>query len=212
MSASKHSPTPLTQPLCPAVCPAPRLGGRVFIHLAALCLAALLFLPGEAMAAQNFRIKGFSLGGTDKQLEVHLQLGVTEEYNLSYMLRDGAKMELSCRVELLRKRSFWSNELLAETEVYFRLSYDLLLRDFVLASESEPPVRNDNFHSLLSETWNDLVILLDNPTGLAANEDYLIKATVELKHSEMPPWLTRSILFWSDVIIPATTFELDLAY
>lgn len=186
--------------------------GQILCGLAALALASLFWHPAAAVAAQKFQIKGFSVGGTDKQVEVHLRLAVSEEQNLSYMLRDGAKMEFICRVELLRKRTFWSNELLAENGVYYRLTYDLLLRDFVLAAQDEPPARNENFHALLAETWGDLVIALDNPAGLAPDEEYLIRATVELKHGEMPPWLARSILFWSDVIIPPTTFELDLAY
>ena len=87
----------------------------------AICILGALPQPG--LAEQSFLLKGFSLGGTDKRLEVNLHLGLNEEHNLAYMLRDGAKMEMACEVQLLRKRTFWSNELLAETAIYNSLTY-----------------------------------------------------------------------------------------
>ncbi len=177
-----------------------------------LLVCVLSLSPRPALAEQNFLLKGFALSGTDKHLEINLRLAVSEEHNLAYMLRDGAKMEMSCQVSLLRKRTFWSNELLAETAVYHRLTYDLLLREFVLSVENQPPTRNESFRRLMTQTWENLCIPLDNPIGLTQDEDYVVKATVGLKHTEMPPWLTRSILFWSDEIIAPTTFELDLNY
>ena len=187
----------------------PTLGmilGLVFL----VCILGLLPLP--ALAEQNFLLKGFALSGTDKRLEINLRLAVSEEHNLAYMLRDGAKMEMSCQVSLLRKRTFWSNELLTENIIYNQLSYDRLLREFVLSAENQPPARNESFRRLMTETWENLCVPLNNPVGLTQDEDYVVKVTVDLKHTEMPPWLTRSILFWSDEIIAPTTFELDLNY
>ena len=169
-------------------------------------------MPLTCLAEQNFLLKGFSLGGTDKQPEVNLRLAVSEEHNLAYMLRDGAKMEMTCHVQFLRKRTFWSNELLAENTVSTRLAYDRLLREFVLSAEDAPLMRNESFRRLMSESWENLCIPLDNPGGLEQDQSYLVKVTADLKYTEMPPWLTRSILFWSEEIIPATTFELDLTY
>ena len=178
----------------------------------ALMVCILGLLPRPALAEQNFLLKGFSLSGTDKHLEINLRLAVSEEHNLAYMLRDGAKMEMSCQVSLLRKRTFWSNELLTENVIYNRLTYDLLLREFALSAQGQPSIRNESFRRLMAETWENLCIPLDNPAGLTQDENYVVKVTVDLKHTEMPPWLTRSILFWSDEIIPPTTFELDLNY
>ncbi len=175
-----------------------------------LCLLGLA--PLTCRAEQNFVLKGFSLGGTDKHLEVNLRLAASEEHNLAYMLRDGAKMEMTCHVQFLRKRTFWSNELVAENTIYTRLAYDLLLREFVLSGDDSPATRNESFRALMRATWENLSIPLENPGGLEQDQDYVVKATVDLKYTEMPPWLTRSILFWSEEIIPATTFELDLTY
>ena len=176
-----------------------------------MLLCGLFFAPLTAQAEQAFIVRGLSLGGTDTRLEVNLQLAVSEEANLANMLRDGAKMEMSCQVQFLRKRSFWSNKLLAENTVYSRLSYDPLLREFIISSE-EAAAQDENFHRLLGATWGNLAVPLDNSGGLVQDEDYLVKVTVGLKHTEMPPWLTRSILFWSDEIISPTTFELDMSY
>ena len=199
-----------------------RAGAAAFFvrrrHVTAAGLGLALFtcllggMPLTCPAEQNFLLKGFSLGGTDKQLEVNLRLAVSEEHNLAYMLRDGAKMEMTCRVQFLRKRTFWSNELLAENTVSTRLAYDRLLREFVLSTEDAPPLRNESFRGLMNESWENLSIPLDNPGGLEQDQNYLITVTADLKYTEMPPWLTRSILFWSEEIIPATTFELDLTY
>lgn len=206
---------PRTQRLClarsDACSPLPRRAPAVvFCLLIFLCVLALQ--PPACLAEQNFLLKGFSLEGTDKQLEVHLRLMVSEEHNLAYMLRDGAKVEMTCHVQFLRKRTFWSNELVAENTIYTHLAYDLLLREFVLSTEDSPPTRNESFRALMRATWEDLSIPLENPGGLEQDQDYALKATVDLKYTEMPPWLTRSILFWSEEIIPATTFELDLTY
>ena len=200
----------------------PHAGAAVFfarlrrITAAGLGLDMLICLRGAAPltcpAEQNFLLKGFSLGGTDKQLEINLRLTVSEEHNLAYMLRDGAKMEMACLVQFLRKRTFWSNELLTENTVSTRLAYDRLLREFVLSVEDAPLVRNESFRGLMSESWENLNIPLENPGGLEQDQSYMVKVTVDLKYTEMPPWLTRSILFWSEEIIPATTFELDLTY
>ena len=195
-----------------AVCALSRRGLAAFLGLALFCGLLGFWSPATAWAEQNFLLRGFSLGGTDKQLEVNLRLGVSEEANLAYMLRDGAKMEMTCHVEFLRQRSFWSNQSLAENTVRFHLAYDRLLREFVLSAENSPPVRQESFRRLMSETWENLSIPLDNPGGLEQDQDYLIKVTTDLKYTEMPPWLTRSILFWSEEIIPATLFELDLTY
>lgn len=196
----------------PSARPVPARGISAFCLGLALLFCGLGFTPLAAFAEQGFIVKGFSLGGTDTRLEINLQLLLKEEANLANMLRDGAKVEMACQVQFLRKRSFWSDETLAESTIYSRLRHDPLLREFVVSTGEAPATRGEDFHRLMEETWGNLSIPLDNPGGLVQDEDYLVKVTVSLKHTEMPPWLTRSILFWSDEIIPPTTFELDMSY
>lgn len=192
--------------------PAPARGASAFCLGLVLFFCGLVLAPLPSFAEQGFIVKGFSLGGTDTRLEINLQLLLKEEANLANMLRDGAKMEMTCQVQFLRKRSFWSDEALAENTIHSRLRHDPLLREFVVSTGETAATRGEDFHRLMEETWGNLSIPLENPGGLVQDEDYLVKVTVSLKHSEMPPWLTRSILFWSDEIIPPTTFELDMSY
>ena len=139
---------------------------------------------------------------------LRLALTVDNEEGLFVLLKDGAVLELAISALVERERMLWRNAKAAKVEFSSILRHDPLSRDFVIlvpTPDGEKEVRDRNLNRLLQASWRQLslpVISLEDMLRKEPAETYQVLLTIALRHTEVPPWLEKSSLFWSSEVVP----------
>ncbi len=186
-----------------------RLCGRIvsFAVFSLLLATPLLFGPAQAEELQStLNMDHFFIGTLPDALRVESGLSLKDADPVKAQLRDGAQMILSYKIRLERLRPVLSNVTVSEAEVLFHVRHDPLLREFLIFSDGEPPLRQKNFDSLLASAWHSLSIALPLSEALQTGESYRIAATVTLQYAKVPPWLEQALFFWSWDVVPPLSF------
>lgn len=141
-------------------------------------------------------------------LTLGLSLTVDNEDGLRDLLKDGAVLELVIDVSVERERSWWGNAEAAAVEYASTIRHDPLSRDFLVsvpARDGKKEFRDRNLTRLLHASWRKLVLPVAPLKELQRNEPadaYLVTIGFSLHHTEVPPWLEKTIVFWSTDVVP----------
>lgn len=193
--------------------------GNLFV---AVLVACALFLPCHVMAEPLFSTSGQSNTlalrsftvetKPDQHILVECGICVSDSHTIKVLLRDGAIINLTCRLIIERLRKVLVNETLADRSEVHQLRYDPLTRDFIMLRPNAPARRDKKLDTLLAATWECLAfnIPLENP--LLSGETYRVRLDVTLQHAEVPPWLEKALFFWSWDVAPATSFTQEFTY
>lgn len=193
-----------------------RLSG--FLPAVLVFFSILLFSPcARALPPTQLLIDRPALHYNEGALVLSLSVSVNDEEGLRDMLKDGAVLELTTTVGVERERSWWAN---AEEFTYSFssvLRHDPLSRDFIATlplEDGEKELRDRNLTRLLHESWKKLsfpVISLATLQQAANGESsFLLRYTVTLRHIEVPPWLEKSLVFWSAEVVPPEQGDLPI--
>ena len=185
-----------------------RLLPALVVALLLLCAPAMALPPQKLMLAPP----ATSLRGGD--IFLNLSLTVDNEDGLRDLLKDGAVLQLGITVTVSRKRSWWSNVELAHREYRSVIRHDPLSREFVLelpSDSEEKTLRDKNLTRLLHASWRKLSLYVAPLRALRAEgsgEEFVIAFEASLQHTEVPPWLEKSSIFWSSDVVPPEKREL----
>ena len=185
-------------------------GFRFGFMPAAILLLVLLCRPSPALALQHFTGEPPELSARGGQLNLSLRLSVDDEDALRVMLRDGASLELGINAKIERQRTLWANQGLGERNFSFLLKYDSLTRQYRMIDPlTEKVLQDSNLRALLARTWKQLDLPLTGMNIFKPDEDYLVVLNLTLQHAEIPPWLDRSLVFWSREVVEPETYKLE---
>ena len=188
-----------------------------FLRVLPLFFAVLFLLscfPALALPPQKFQIAPPSVSTLNSELFLNLSLTVDNEDGLHDLLKDGAVLQLGVSVAMTRKRSWWANVDIAEHEYTSLIYHDPLTRDFVMSfptREGEKTLRDKNLTRLIFSSWRNLslpVVPLRTLYNEGSEEEFVISLTISLQHTEVPPWLEKSFVFWSSDVVPQEKFSL----
>ncbi|MDR0339856.1 MAG: DUF4390 domain-containing protein, partial [Desulfovibrio sp.] len=191
-----------------------------FRRFAVVLLAPLLALLLPVAASLAVPPRGMVIESpkshiTDGYVFLDLSLSVDSEEGLRDMLKDGAVLQLTVNAVMERKRSFWSNEDLVEESFSSILRHDPLHREFIVlipSPEGEVELRDRNLTRLIHASWRKLSLRLISLEALsveAADDIFLIQVDISLRHTDVPPWLEKSTVFWSADVVPSESFSLE---
>ena len=192
------------------------------VMLAVLWLG-LFVRPCWASEPGRFVLSDFSLEYRDGMLLVSLGIGVEDTEALRIMLKDGAQMELSGEIRIVRPRILLPNTFITEREFVFFLRHDTLTRDFELRLPPPPPpqrptggsspvFRNKQLALLLASTVERLLIPVAPVASFENGVNYRVELSLSLRHTDVPPWLSRTLLFWSWDVVPSASYSKDFIY
>lgn len=183
-----------------------------------LFMLLLLTLPSVAPAAyaatvtplEHFTYETPQLHKKDKELYLYMPVSVNNEDSLQGILRDGATIQLKLDTTVKRQRTLWFGEKLQETSFSLILKHDLLTRNFrIIGNEGEIISQHKNLRSLLQKSWKKLDIPIISLDQLHPEEQYSVDISLSLQHVELPPWLDKTLVFWSRDIVAPETLKLD---
>lgn len=174
-------------------------------------ILVLLFsfsLTASAAPPQRLILSSLSLTHDNQATYADFSVTIDDEDGLSDMLRNGATVELSIRVHVERKRSWWGNSSVNDVQYVYTLLYQPLTRDFVLSfpeSADMIPARDKNLTNLLYENWRKFhleAVTVNQLNTQPKDREYDVEIRVSTHHKEAPPWLEKNSLFWSADIVP----------
>ena len=175
----------------------------------ALFAAFTAALPGAAHALPPTRllVEKTALPLRDGLLHFSFSATVDDEEGLRELLKDGAVLELQASLSIERERSWWANAEVFAAVNSSVLRHDPLSRDFIVIfpdRDGERELRDRNLTRLLYESWKNLSFPLVAPESLSQldGESYVLNYTITLRHIEVPPWLEKSLVFWSAEVVP----------
>lgn len=163
----------------------------------------------EAVPPRSFVLTPPLVSTENGELGMELAVSVDTIEGLRDMLKDGAIMELSIKARLEKPRTLLPNELLTEKTLSSLIRHNPLTREFSLTPPgSEQIIVDKNLGRLITSTWQKISFPLA-PLSLFQKEEaktqYRIILEFSLRHTEVPPWLSKAFLFWSwDVVEPQT--------
>ena len=191
--------------------------GSFLAYILVCCL-----LPGIARGAppQSLILDSPALRVAAGTLYLDVPLSVDDEDGLRDLLKDGAVLELVMTVDLRRKRSWWGNADVAHRVYTSFLRHEPLTREFRLLmpqGDGGGSFKDRNLTRLLHVTWRTLSVpVIDLQALRAANDgveaDYAVHVLLQLRHTEVPPWLESGTLFWSPGVVPEKEFVLEYHY
>ena len=185
---------------------------KISIQSGAIMLLLLLACSTSALAAPDNFVHGrpeLSLPG-DGNLVLSLPVSVDNEDAMGDILRDGASLALAVKITVQRKRTLWFNASEHEVEYSSLLRHDPLSREFKMSMPGNEQILQDkNLRSLLSRTWKELKLPVAPAALFTPSDNYIIKVELSLKHASLPPWLDRTLMFWTKEVVNSTSLELD---
>lgn len=148
---------------------------------------ALLVLSSSVWAAsEGIQIKSAELRLVDDVYYLHAQMLVTPNPTMEEALRKGVSLYFVTEFELKRPRWYWLNEELASYSRVSRLSYNALLRQYV--------VSGINIHAHSVDKLEDALMVLGEVNAvpvitrneLTQRETYSAKLSMRLDTTQLP--------------------------
>lgn len=131
------------------------------------------------------------------QIKVHYSLHVLPVAALADLLRDGAHLALEEQVSVVRLRSLMPNSTVLDARFVWYLRHDPLTRQFILTQDNGQSSRNAQLAPLLAQTWKERSHLFPLERPLEEDSTFRLVLSYTFKHTEVPPWLEKSLFFWS---------------
>lgn len=190
---------------------------------ASLCTALPLFLlafmcliaPLHAIAAQPERLilRAFSVATEGETMVLRVAVDIDDREALRNLLRDGAQLKLTLAATLKRSRTLMPAEEVGVVVAEILMRHDPLTREFEFSTSPDLPHRRDrNFNRLMDATLERLRLPLAPAAGLAQGESYTLSLTCGLRHTQVPPWLEKTLFFWSWDVVPESTYTQSFTF
>lgn len=184
-----------------------RPGTLLWLLVCALCV--LFALPAQALPPQRLLwLKPPEVSLEGGMLTLQLSLSVDNEDGLRDLLKDGAVLELRIVASVERERSWWSNAEAVTRTFSSQIRHDPLSRDFITSLPTlngTKELRDRNLTRLLYASWKELdlpVALLADVLRAEEAENYALSLIISLQHTDVPPWLEKTLVFWSKDVVP----------
>jgi len=186
----------------------------LFTGILLLCLALATGWAATAnAAAQQLKLEDFVLDNAEGQLAIRFGVGIQDKERLRVMLKEGAVVTLTCEATLSDTSGMWLNTTLARQEMVSTLSFNALAREYAIAYEGSPTVyRNANLMRLLSETWERLSLKVGQLANLERGSEYRVDLTVRMRNDNVPPWLSKTLFFWSWDMAPTMRYSMNFVF
>lgn len=181
----------------------------------AICLIFffVLFFSHVSCAENTITLRSFTVEAQEKNV-VLVDSGIilSNLPEIKSLLRDGAVINLNCKLTCKRVRSFLTNKTLAELNETYQIRHDTLTREFVLIQPNGHIERNPRMETLLKTWWEKLCFTIPLSAPLVSGETYRVQLDVNLQHAKIPPWLEKALFFWSWEIAPSASFTQEFTY
>jgi hypothetical protein len=151
-----------------------------------LGLALLISGGGVWAANEGIQIKSAELRLVDDVYYLHAQMLVTPNPTMEEALRKGVSLYFVTEFELRRPRWYWLNEELANYSRVSRLSYNALLRQYVVSGVNIHARSVDKLEDALMALGEVNAVPIITRNELNQRETYLARLSMRLDTAQLP--------------------------
>jgi len=171
-----------------------------FAFACAVAGIALLDRPGIAEAAETARITDLTFKASRDQVVVSASLAEGLPPDVGDEVQHGISKILYYYVVVKRHVPLWMDEELASSTVRFRIWYDLVKRQFVVAKrqgETETRQTADRLGDVnrLISRIHDVTIPLEVPLRRGDGSSYYVSVRAEMRSAKLPAYLEYFFFF-----------------
>ncbi|MFP4167488.1 MAG: DUF4390 domain-containing protein [Desulfonatronovibrionaceae bacterium] len=176
-------------------------------------LCFFLALPGTVRTAHcGMELEGFVLDNINATAEIGFGLNFTAPEEIFSVLDEGETLELSCRAELTRIRSFIWDEHIAEGDYICILYRDKLNSKYVLECPKGTKVAQDSDPEDILSRLSQVRIPICPWSMISEGEKYSVILEAEMKTEGVPEWIRGPLFFWSWDLFDPVYYEMQFDY
>ncbi|MFW6323670.1 MAG: DUF4390 domain-containing protein [Desulfovibrionales bacterium] len=174
---------------------------------------SVLFVWCGSSRAQTLDLTDMVIDNEEGAVRLRFGIEVDDLMPLSVDLEEGWILELTCRAELIGKRTFFWDKSLGEQEFKSRVDANQLTGEFMVRfAESSRNIQGKNLQRVLEKGWEEIDLTLAPWEKLKKGEEYDLLLEIRLERVDVPVWLKRSLFFWSWEAAPTEVFVLNFRY
>lgn len=186
---------------------------RAGVILLFISLMALSCPPSSPAAEQQLQLRDFVLDNSEGQIAVRFGIGFTDLDPVRFMLKEGAQITLECEASLSEPGTIWFSDTLTRHRFTSVLTYNVLTREYVVVHGNETaPHKSTSLLKLLEQTWEKLSITLGQLSALERGKDYRVTLDIRAKNDNTPPWLAKTLFFWSWDVAPSMHYTMNFTF
>lgn len=167
---------------------------RTLVPLLAVCALAGLLLAGPAPAGAEIRIGNLSVFFNDFDITVQVVLLGAIPASLHESLHSGVPTHVRFHVELWQYSRFWVERLIQSRTVERQLTYNVLTKEYRLASlsgEQREPYLTKNLREAQRVASDLRVARLAPGTALDSRELYYVRVRADVSLNGLNSWVAR---------------------
>lgn len=188
---------------------------KLTLGLATLCIAfcclfapTLLFAQGDPL----FFVQFFSMKMQEDVPEIEFSLLPNQPELLEKHLHSGAVLNLNANFLIEEKRALFPNRAVHSSGHIWQFRFDPLAREYIVIQQGSAMTRQRDFKSLLEQVLGDATFRLPPTTPLRSDASYVLTMSFSLRYAEVPPWLQRTLFFWSWDVGEPLVFSHEFVY
>ncbi len=182
--------------------------------LGLVLFACLFFCNIEKSHAEPqpfFTLTSSNISFYSNSIQLELFFSLPDIERIEKMLISGVNINIDCFATLNEKNSFLPDKEIQSYISGWQLRYQSLTHEFILYHENENPLRSRDLKSLLNAVFSKYTFSLNHLPELELDEDYTVNLTLGLRHATVPPWLEKTLFFWTwDIAKDSYLFSLSL--
>lgn len=177
-------------------------------------LLSAVAAPTRAFAAdQQLQLKDLVLDNTDGQIAIRFGLGFTELDELRLMLKEGAQLTMECDATLSEPGTLWLDTTLTQQTISSVLSFNVLTREYTITMSNQTTQhKNNSLVKLLGDTWEKLSLNVGQLANLERGKNYRIDLKIRAESNNIPPWLAKTLFFWSWNVAPSMHYSMHFTF
>lgn len=189
--------------------PHPRASRR----LAWLVVLAFFLVDGVvSMAhAQELHLANLVLNNFEGTIRVRFGVEPTGIDHIRQFLDTGEELALRCKARLSVKRDYVWNREIGTAHFESRLRR-LKNGDFVVDIPGQGPMVDKDLAALFRKAWGEILLDLGPWDRLKRGQSYSVALQLTLARTDVSPWLSKGLFFWSFDAAPAVSYQLDFTY
>ncbi len=185
---------------------------RLFIGLVLFtCLFFCSVEKSHAEAQPFFTLTSSNISFSNNSIQLELFFSLPDIERIEKMLISGVSINIDCFATLNENKAFLPDSEIQSYISGWQLRYQSLTHEFLLYHENENPLRSRDLKSLLHNIFSKYTLSLNHLPELDFDGKYTIDLTLGLRHATVPPWLEKTLFFWTwDIAKDSYLFTLSL--
>lgn len=161
--------------------------------------------------AQELHLANLVLSNFEGTIRVRFGVEPSGLERIRQALDGGDRLALRCQATLTVKRDYLWNRELGSTSFQSALRR-LKNGEYVVDLPGQGPMVDKDLAALFRKAWGEILLDLGPWDRLQRGQNYAVSLQLALMRTDVSPWVSRGLFFWSFDATPPVSYQLDFTY